>query len=181
MKSWCLKIFCNQPNQEFFSGHIVGSLLSQGFWIFCFTPFYAEAHRILSRSRKPPSGTTSAFKDGNNWIDQLITENTSIIQVYYINVFFLKWSIDAYGCLWYILNSKEHYYILFFLMLRRIQRFRIWTRLCQEDSSDPEIIEFVSQAGWSQGLDMSISDTLQIVFVSIVSWVSWIFHCCTED
>ena len=123
---------------------------------------YAEAHRILSRSRKPPSGTTSAFKDGNNWIDQLITENTSIIQVYYIYLFFLKWSIDAYGCLWYILNSKEHYDILFFLMLRRIQRFRIWTLSCQEDSSDPEIIEFVSQAGWSQGLDMSISDIIYV-------------------
>lgn len=112
-----------QPAQSrFCSGHIVGELAIPRLLDFL---LYAEAHRILSRSRKPPSGTTSAFKDGNNWIDQLITENTSIIQVYYINVFFLKWSIDAYGCLWYILNSKEHYYILFFLMLRRIQSFRI--------------------------------------------------------
>ena len=52
--------------------------------------------------------------------------------------------MDAYGIYWIPKNIPAFSYIL---MLRRIQSFRIWTRVNQEDSSDPEIIEFVSQAG----------------------------------
>lgn len=101
VNGWMWKSIWNHDACRYFATSPIKIL----FWTYCrelAVPrlldflLYAEAHRILSRSRKPPSGTTSALKDGNNWIGQLITKNTS--NIIYICIYIFVFSEMVYWC-----------------------------------------------------------------------------------